>query len=152
MNSTKVYKKVVAELKATYNHRNQIPAIKLKSSKDVNSYIRSIYPVDIECREAFMCLYLNRANNVQGFAVISIGGVSGTLADPKVIFQHALLCNSSSIILSHNHPSGNLTPSQQDIHLTNKVKKCGEMLDLPIIDHIIITKEGYYSFSDEAIL
>ncbi len=71
-NAVKTFKKVVAELQATYNVKNQIPSIKVTSSENVASYIRKIYPIDLETREAFMCLYLNRANNVQGFTVISI--------------------------------------------------------------------------------
>ncbi len=151
-NSVKTFKKVVAELQATYNVRNQIPSIKVTSSENVASYIRKIYPIDIETREAFMCLYLNRANNVQGFTVISIGGISGTVADPKVIFQHALLCNASSVILIHNHPGGNRHPSQADLQLTAKIKSAGVFLDLPVLDHIILTAESYLSFADEGLL
>jgi DNA repair protein RadC len=151
-NSVKTFKKVVAELQATYNVRNQIPSIKVTSSENVASYIRKIYPIDIETREAFMCLYLNRANNVQGFTVISIGGISGTVADPKVIFQHALLCNASSVILIHNHPSGNKRPSQADLQLTSKLKSAGVFLDLPVLDHIILTSDSYLSFADEGLL
>ncbi|WP_422358586.1 JAB domain-containing protein [Reichenbachiella sp.] len=150
--SFKTYKKVVAEIQATYNPKNQAQAIKVSSSQAVNQYIRKVYPVDIEMREAFMCLYLNRANNVQGFAVISIGGLSGTVADPKTIFQHALLCNAAHIIMIHNHPSGNTQPSQQDINLTRKVKSVGEAMDLPVLDHVILTKESFFSFADECLL
>lgn len=148
----KTYKKVVAEIQATYNSKNQVQAIKVSSSQAVNHYIRKVYPVDIEMREAFMCLYLNRANIVQGFAVISIGGLSGTTADPKTMFQHALLCNAANVIMVHNHPSGNTKPSQQDIYLTRKVKSVGEAMDLPVLDHIILTKESYFSFADECLL
>ncbi|WP_421988178.1 JAB domain-containing protein [Roseivirga sp.] len=144
--------KFVAEVQASYNMLNQAEALDLKSSRDVNNYIRNVFPVDIEAREAFMCLYLNRANRVQGFAMISIGGLSSTTADPKIMFQHALLCNASCMIMIHNHPSGNLKPSQQDISLTKKVKEVGALMDLPILDHLIITKNDYFSFADECLL
>lgn len=150
--NTKTFKRVVGELKATYNKLNQLPAVKISSANCINDYVRKFYPVDIETREAFVCIYLNRANNIQGFAVISIGGVSGTIADPKVIFQHALLCNASSLIMVHNHPSGNLNPSSADIHLTKKIKEAGKLLDLPLLDHLIITDESYFSFADDGIL
>lgn len=149
---TKTFKRVVGELKATYCKLNQLNSTKITSSEDVDSFVRKVYPVDIETREAFVCLYLNRANNVQGFSVISIGGISGTVADPKVIFQHALLCNASSLILIHNHPSGCLNPSTTDIKLTEQVKKAGQLLDLPVLDHLILTSTSSYSFADEGIL
>jgi DNA repair protein RadC len=102
--------------------------------------------------EEFNILLLNRANKVLGISKISVGGIAGTVADPKKIFQTALKANASSIILAHNHPSGNLKPSQADIDLTRKIKNAGAFLDLPIMDHIIITDEGFLSFADEGIL
>lgn len=83
---------------------------------------------------------------------VSSGGMAGTVADPKLIFSTALKAGASSIILSHNHPSGNLKPSQADIALTQKIIKAGSFLDIAVLDHIIITSEGYYSFADEALL
>jgi DNA repair protein RadC len=150
--SIKTFKKVVAEIQAVYNTKNQLAAIKLSSSNDASDYLKKIFPVNLELREAFMCLFLNRANNVQGFAIISIGGLSGTVADPKTIFQHALLCNAASMILAHNHPSGNTKPSNADIQLTKKIKSAGEFMDLPVIDHLILTAESYFSFADEGLL
>jgi DNA repair protein RadC len=97
-------------------------------------------------------ILLNRANKVLGICEVSTGGVAGTVADPKVIFAAALKALASSIILSHNHPSGNLAPSQADIELTHKLKAAGRFLELPILDHIIMTSEGYYSFADEGVL
>ena len=106
----------------------------------------------IDWREEFIVIALNKSNKVLGFYKISSGGVGGTVADPKVIFQFALLCNASSLILSHNHPSGNLNPSQPDRKITEKLISGGEMLDIRIIDHIIVTSEGYYSFADEGLI
>jgi DNA repair protein RadC len=102
--------------------------------------------------EVFWMLLLNRANRLLSKVQISEGGFSGTVADPKKIFKMALERKASSIILAHNHPSGNLKPSEADIRLTRKLKSAGEMLDLPVLDHIIAGEQGYYSFSDEGTL
>ncbi len=84
--------------------------------------------------------------------MISQGGYSGTVVDPKLVFAIALTTKASAIIAAHNHPSGNLTPSNADLTLTKKLRAAGEVLDLPILDHLIITTEGYYSFADEGLL
>jgi DNA repair protein RadC len=97
-------------------------------------------------------LLLNRGNKVLGWANISNGGITGTVADPLLIFQTALLTNATSIILSHNHPSGNRTPSSADIDLTRKVKSAGQILEIMVLDHVIVTTDGYYSFADEGII
>ena len=97
-------------------------------------------------------MLLNRANRVIGISDISTGGVSGTVADPKVIFGIALKANASSIILAHNYPSGNLNPSQPDVSLTNRLKQAGKILQLSVLDHLIITRDGYYSFADEGLM
>ncbi|SMB88160.1 DNA replication and repair protein RadC [Hymenobacter roseosalivarius DSM 11622] len=102
--------------------------------------------------EEFWVILLNRANVVMRKQPISSGGVAGTVADPKMIFKHALEQLASSIILVHNHPSGNLKPSAADIALTRKLKEAGQFLDLPILDHLIYTDHGYYSFADEGVL
>ncbi|MDF9799094.1 DNA repair protein RadC [Catalinimonas alkaloidigena] len=107
----------------------------------------------LELLEEFKILLLNRANKVLGIVNISSGGIAGTVADPKLIFAAALKSSASSLILSHNHPSGNLTPSQADLQLTRKLKEAGSFLDLPVLDHIIITPDpSYYSFADEGVL
>ncbi len=102
--------------------------------------------------EEFWVLMLSRANEVKKKVAISKGGVSGTVADPKIIFQKALEELASSIILVHNHPSGNLQPSQADVQLTRKMKEAGKLLDLPVLDHVIFANQGYYSFADEGML
>lgn len=114
--------------------------------------MRSIGSDQIEYREEFVILSLNRANKVPGHSKISSGGTAGTVADPKIIFQIALKSNASSIILAHNHPTGNKKPSEADINLTDKIKKVGILLELQIIDHIIITLESSFSFADEGFL
>jgi DNA repair protein RadC len=112
----------------------------------------SVWSFHIERVEEFVILCLNRANKVLGYSKISQGGLSGTVADPKVIFQVALKSNASSIILCHNHPSGNTKPSDNDIQLTKKLKKAGEFLELNVLDHLIITSDAYFSFADESLL
>lgn len=102
--------------------------------------------------EVFYAIMLNRANLVIKKHSISSGGISGTVADPKIIFKAALENFASSIILCHNHPSGNLKPSEADIKLTKKIKEAGALLDISILDHIIFTDENYFSFADEGIL
>ncbi len=120
------------------------------SSRDV---FQIFYPMlrDLQ-HEEFWVLMLNRANRVMGKHMISRGGVSGTIADPKVIFNRALLAQASSIILIHNHPSGNTEPSNADRDITRKLRNAGDFLDLPVLDHLIIAEDGYFSFADEGIL
>jgi DNA repair protein RadC len=106
----------------------------------------------IEFLEQFKVLLLNRAQRVLGLFEVSTGGVTGTVADPKVIFAAALKANACSIILSHNHPSGALTPSQTDIELTKRLRDGGKLLDIQVLDHIIVAVEGYFSFADEGLI
>ena len=102
--------------------------------------------------EQFVMVLLNRANHVLKVVNVSDGGVSGTFVDPKKVFRLALEGNASSVILGHNHPSGNCKPSDQDISLTRKLKKAGDVLDIAVLDHIIVGAETYYSFSDEGMM
>lgn len=102
--------------------------------------------------EEFWILVLNRANDVLAKVRISSGGISGTVADPKLIFKQVLDHFGSSLILAHNHPSGNLKPSEADIRLTRKLKSSGELMEIPVLDHIIFANDHYFSFADEGIL
>ena len=122
---------------------------KITNSDTAANILRSIWSENIEYKEEMYLLLLNRQNAVLGYTKISEGGASGTFCDPKMIFQPALLAHASSIILSHNHPSGNKTPSQSDIELTKKIKQGGELLEIKLLDHIILTPESYYSLADE---
>ena len=119
-------------------------------SRDIYNVIRP-HLMDLP-HEEFWVVILNRANVVMRKIAISQGGVAGTVADPKLIFKEALENLASSIILVHNHPSGNRQPSAADIALTKKLKSAGQFLDLPILDHLIYTDKGYYSFADEGML
>lgn len=102
--------------------------------------------------EQFWVIMLNRRNQLLHKRAISLGGVSGTIVDPKVIFKQALQDLASSIVLVHNHPSGNLKPSQADISLTKKMRQSGSLLEIPVLDHLIFTNESYFSFADEDLL
>ena len=144
----------VAEVQLSYKttvKASERPQI--NTSDDVYRVLKENWNYEIiEFIKEFKVLLLNRANRVIGIVPISVGGTAGTIADPKVIFVSALKCNASSIVLCHNHPSGNLKPSQADIELTKKLKNAGQFLDLPILEHIILTKESYLSFADEGIM
>ena len=143
---------MVCELQTVYNTKNKINAAKIKGSKDVYNWVREIYPVDLRTREAVVTIFLNRQNNTIGFQITSLGGMTGSLIDPKVVFQTALSVGATGIILCHNHPSGNLEPSHSDITITNKIKEGGKFLEIDLLDHLIITNDGYYSFADEGTL
>lgn len=123
---------------------NQLPV--LRSSKDIAVYLRK--RLQHESRESFIVVYLNKANRVLATEVVSTGGVTGTIADPKIIFKRALELQASHLILSHNHPSGNLRPSDADRKLTEKIKQAARLIDMEVIDHIIVSDQGYYSFAD----
>ncbi len=130
--------------------------MQLSSSRDAHQYLLSLFYSDsIGHRESFMVLYLNRANVVISYARISEGGITGTIADPRLIMQKALLTNSCGIVLAHNHPSGNLKPSESDRDLTRKLIQCATFFDIQIIDHIIISgvdTDKYLSFQDEGLI
>lgn len=102
--------------------------------------------------EEFIALFLNRRNVVTSKEIISTGGMTGTVVDPKLIFKRALDKRACGIILAHNHPSGSLKPSKQDIALTKQVSDAGRLLDIQVLDHLIISEQGYYSFADEGML
>jgi len=125
---------------------------KITSSKDCVNILRPLFDNSIDWREEMVMLCLNRANKVIAYYRVSVGGITGTICDPKIIFSVALNCLCSSIILCHNHPSGNLQPSNADNDITKKIKEAGKLLDITLLDHIIITDESFYSYADEGKL
>lgn len=125
--------------------------VEISSSNQAFELLLS-YWKNIDYEESFVVMLLNAGNRVIGLCCISVGGVSSTIADPKKIFQTALAANASAIILSHNHPSGAVRPSANDRKITEKCKEVGVFLDLPVLDHLIVTKEAYFSFADEGYL
>lgn len=144
----------VAEVELIYKSKvkaSERPVI--KDSKDTCNVLRQIWNENkIEMQEEFKVLLLNRSNKVIGVYDASAGGISGTVADPRLILAAAIKSLSVSIILSHNHPSGNLKPSRADEELTVKIKEAAKYHDIKVLDHMIITAEEYYSFSDEGLL
>lgn len=123
---------------------------RISSSRDVYNVIGAALK-DLQVEE-FWIIYLNKACEVIGRERLSVGGTAGTVADIKIIFQKAIENKASAIIAAHNHPSGNLKPSDADISLTRKMKESGKILDLPLLDHLIISDRGYYSFADEGAI
>ena len=102
--------------------------------------------------EVFGVLYLNRANRINHFEIVRKGGITGTVADPRIILKKALEQNAVSIIVCHNHPSGNLLPSRADEQLTQRLKEAAQLLDIHMLDHVIVSEQGYYSFADEGLI
>ncbi len=123
---------------------------KIRSSDQVDYIFRPL--ISALKHEEFWILLLNRSNKIIGRFLVSKGGVAMAAVDPRVIFKLAIDHLASSIVLCHNHPSGNLQPSQSDIQLTQKLLKSGKMMDVPVVDHLIITETGYFSFADEGLL
>jgi DNA repair protein RadC len=122
----------------------------VKSSKEIANYIR-LSLRDLE-NEVFGVVFLNRANKIKHYEVISTGGITSTVADPRIIFKKALSQDAVGIILFHNHPSGNLQPSKADEDLTQKIIQAGALFDIRILDHIIVSDHGYFSFADEGLI
>ena len=123
---------------------------KILSSKDIANYLKAQF--QYHTKEVFVVIFLNQANIILHHEIISEGGITGTVADPRIILQKALQHNATAIILSHNHPSGSLKPSRQDELLTDKIKNAASYFDIKVTDHIIVSDEGYYSFADEGLL
>jgi DNA repair protein RadC len=135
------------------NNVKRAELFKVTSSKDAADCFRTIFNADtINWTEESIILCLNRANQVIGFHKTSSGGTSGTIMDAKVIFTIALKSMAQGIIIAHNHPSGQLKPSDADLKITKNLREAGKLLDLPILDHIIITDENYYSMADNEYL
>lgn len=127
--------------------------LKVGSSQDCADILRKLYCLQtFDFLEEFMILCLNQANKVVGFYPVSKGGITGTVADPRVILTAALNCAATSLVLSHNHPSGNLQPSNADKEITQKIKHAASYLDIRLLDHIILNDEGYFSFADEGLM
>ena len=122
----------------------------LMDSADVANYLQSI--LKDQPQELFAVLFLNQANRVNHFEIISQGGITGTVADPRLILKKALEKNAVSLILCHNHPSGSLKPSRADEELTHKIKEASKFFDIKVLDHLIVSEDGYYSFADQGLL
>ena len=144
----------VAEIQLSYkSHVKPSERVKITCSRDAYNVLLQTWDDNrLEFVEQFKVILLNRANKVLGVFEVSTGSTTATVADPKIIFAAAIKANASGIIIAHNHPSGNLAPSQHDIDLTRKVKEGGKLLEVQLLDHVIMTTESYYSFADEGIM
>ena len=145
----------VCELTISYKPRvKAADRYVIRSSEDAYSLlIQATFDTEtLEYKEFLKLVLLNKANRVLGIATISEGGINSTVVDIRLVLQTALLAHSSSIILAHNHPSGKLAPSRHDDAITQQVRKAAELVDIVLHDHIIVTKEGYYSYKDEGRL
>jgi DNA repair protein RadC len=144
----------LAEVKISYSHKVKASDRQsIHCSRDAFQIANLIIPEDqVEHHEFFSILLLNRANQVLGYKHISEGGIAGTVTDVRIIFQAAIKANASAFIAIHNHPSGNLHPSEADKKITQKIKEAGLLLDISLLDHLIVTSESYYSFADDNIL
>ena len=143
---------IVSAMELARRRGSQQPGSKRKISGSLDIYqLMQPYLLDKKI-ESFWAVYLNRAHCVIHRQLISQGGVSGTLVDPKLVFKFALDHLASALILVHNHPSGQLRPSDADRKLTRKLSEAGRTMEIPILDHLIFTNSGYFSFADEALL
>lgn len=121
-----------------------------KSSKELAEHLIPL--LKDYTHEVFAVIFLNRANKIKHFEIISSGGITGTVADPRIILKKAVAENATSIVLAHNHPSGNLKPSRADEEITQKIKQAASYFDIQVLDHIIVSEEGYFSFADEGMI
>jgi len=143
----------LSELEVTYKTKVKISEMhKIMSSKDAEKIFRDVWSEKIEMQEEFMILLMNRNSKVLGWYRISSGGISSTLVDQRIVFSIALKTLASAIIVAHNHPSGNTSPSEADKSLTKALKECGKLLDINVLDHLILTQDSFYSFADEGMM
>ena len=141
------------EIQVSYSNTSDKNAV--KTSEQANDACKQAYALlnaQISLKEHFIVLFLNRASRVIGFYHLSSGGIAGTVADLRLAFSIGLKCLASSMILCHNHPSGNTKPSQADIDLTRKFSQAGEIMEIMVVDHIVLAEDGYYSFADDGLL
>ncbi len=122
----------------------------IRQSSEIAHYLQAL--LRDHHHEVFAVVFLNRANKISHFEIISQGGITGTIADPRIILKKALEEDATSIILCHNHPSGSLKPSRSDEELTLKIKEACRYFDIKLLDHIIVSEDGYFSFADDGLL
>jgi DNA repair protein RadC len=146
--------KTVKKFSLTANYIDlTIPTLTISTSKNAFEVCEEIHQLEgNNFQEFFYVVFLNQANKVTGYYLASMGGVTGTVADPRIIIKAAALSDCVSVILCHNHPSGALKPSKQDEDLTAKIKEAARFFDIKVVDHIIYSEAGYFSFADEGIL
>lgn len=145
------YKKALRKLKIVSEPLTGFQTVKITSSNIAAEYLRKLHP-SIDILESFTMLLLNRANNVTSWVQISSGGLTGTVVDVRFILKYAIEELATGLILCHNHPSGNVTPSNQDIILTKNIKEAAKLMDINVVDHIILGADSYLSFADKGLI
>jgi DNA repair protein RadC len=134
------------------SNQSDFPKKKITCSNDANEFIRQFYSDDIDIFESCFVLLLNQANFTIGYAKISQGGITGTVVDPQLVAKYAIESLAKAVVLAHNHPSGNLTPSGQDLDITKKIRAGLDLFNITLLDHIILTSDHYTSLGDEGLL
>ena len=145
------FENVLCEFGRVYKKKVN-PSVKIIDSATTYKYIKGFLPSEVNYKEFFHVIYLNAQNMILGYEKIGEGGITGVVADVRLIFSGALLSGATSIIVTHNHPSGNLKASSQDIGITRRIVEIGRLMEIPMLDHIITTEDGYLSFTDEGML
>lgn len=144
METTKLY-----ELR---KNQTDFPNKKITDASTAHEFIRQFYQGDIEIYESFFLLLLNQQNITIGYAKISQGGITSTVVDVRIVAKYVVDSLATGVILAHNHPSGGLKPSEADIEITRKIKNALNFFDVSVLDHIILTSEGFYSFANDGTL
>lgn len=147
----KTYKSTIS-LFSLKKNSTDFKKVKIGSSSDAYEYISNFYGDDLEIYESFFVLLLNRNNTTIGYAKISQGGISGTVVDSRIIAKYCIDALASAVILSHNHPSGNLRPSSNDLDITKKITNVLALLDCKVLDHLILGGDTYLSLADEGFI
>ena len=143
---------IIKEMEVIY-HPTKLPVERITSPLKSVNLIRQFYnPDKISVQEECIVFYLNNSNVVTGFNRLSRGGISAVIVDIRLILATALKSLSSAVLIAHNHPSGNVKPSQQDIDLTNRLNEACKLMELSLLDHVIITHDSYYSFIEEGMI
>ena len=147
----KTYNQSISEFQLT-KKKTDFQKVKITSSKQASEFIRQFYGDDLGIYESVFLLLMNNASNTIGFVKISQGGINAAVCDPLLVAKYAIDSLAKQVILAHNHPSGNLTPSQADSNICKKIKEGLGLFEIRLMDNIILTEESYYSFADEGII
>ena len=142
-----------AEVTVSYRNKQKVSErTKIGSSSNAYFYVKPLFGMELELREKFFCILMNQAAHVIAVYKVGEGGITATVADIRLILSVALVTYANQIIVAHNHPSGNLTPSAADKELTHRLKTAAAFHDIKVLDHLIITEESYFSFGDEGLI
>jgi DNA repair protein RadC len=133
-------------------NQTEFEQIKITKSEDAANFIKQFYSDDIEIYESFFILLMNRSNKIIGYAKISQGGIIGTYVDKKIVLKYVIDSLASGLIIAHNHPSGVLKPSDEDIKITKQIAELCKLLETTLLDHVILTADSFYSFADNGKL